>query len=270
MDILVNNAGILLHGLVDDYALTDFERMVAVNVRAVFVAVQAALPHMPSGGRIITTGSVAADRTGFPGASVYTMTKAAVAALTRGLARDLGPRGITVNTVQPGPTESDMSAGAREIVTPLLATGRMGKDTEIASLVAYLAGPESAFITGSALTIDGGYLRINGMELARDAVTRSLSAPTHLNALQPARTNAASRLLLGSPSSRASVALRLQCCQPRGDLRMHDLIGVTTERKALRRRMLVDTGDHRSDHLGWVAGRHMLGVAHNATDHARG
>lgn len=158
VDILVNNAGILLHGLVDDYALTDFERMVAVNVRAVFVAVQAALPHMTSGGRIITTGSVAADRTGFPGASVYSMTKGAVAALTRGLARDLGPRGITVNTVQPGPTESDMSAGAREIVTPLLATGRMGKDTEIASLVAYLASPESAFITGSALTIDGGYL----------------------------------------------------------------------------------------------------------------
>lgn len=158
VDILVNNAGILLHGLVDDYALADFERMVAVNVRAVFVAVQTALPHMKSGGRIITTGSVAADRTGFPGASVYSMTKGAVAALTRGLARDLGPRGITVNTIQPGPTESDMSAGARDIVTPLLATGRMGKDIEIASLVAYLAGPESAFITGSALTIDGGYL----------------------------------------------------------------------------------------------------------------
>ncbi|MEH2509439.1 3-oxoacyl-[acyl-carrier protein] reductase [Nitrobacteraceae bacterium AZCC 1564] len=158
VDILVNNAGILLHGMVDDYSLENFERMVAVNVRAVFVAVQAVLPHMQSGGRIITTGSVAADRTGFPGSSIYSMTKGAVAALTRGLARDLGPRGITVNTIQPGPTESDMSAGAREIVTPLLATGRMGKDTEIASLVAYLAGPESAFITGSALTIDGGYL----------------------------------------------------------------------------------------------------------------
>lgn len=158
VDILVNNAGILLHGHVDDYALADFERMVAVNVRAVFVAVQAALPYMNSGGRIITTGSVAADRTGFPGASVYSMTKGAVAALTRGLARDLGPRGITVNTIQPGPTESDMSAGARDIVTPLLATGRMGKDIEIASLVAYLASRESAFITGSALTIDGGYL----------------------------------------------------------------------------------------------------------------
>ncbi len=106
VDILVNNAGILLHGLVDNYALADFERMVAVNVRAVFVAVQAALPHMKNGGRIITTGSVAADRTGFPSASVYSMTKGAVAALTRGLARDLGSRGITVNTVQPGPTES--------------------------------------------------------------------------------------------------------------------------------------------------------------------
>ena len=88
------------------------------------------------------------------------MTKGAVAALTRGLARDLGPRGITVNTIQPGPTETDMNASEeiRARVRPLLAVGRMGKDTEVASLVAYLAGPESSFVTGAALTIDGGYL----------------------------------------------------------------------------------------------------------------
>jgi 3-oxoacyl-[acyl-carrier protein] reductase len=112
------------------------------------------------GGRIITTGSVTADRTGFPGASVYGMTKAAVAALTRGLARDLGPRGITVNVIQPGPTETDISASedVRAKVRPLMALDRLGKDAEVASLVAYLAGPESSFITGSALTIDGGYL----------------------------------------------------------------------------------------------------------------
>jgi 3-oxoacyl-[acyl-carrier protein] reductase len=160
VDILVNNAGIMVRGMVDEYDLTAFDRMIAINVRAVFVAVQAALPHMRDGGRIITTGSVTGDRAGFPGASVYAMTKGAVAALTRGLARDLGPRGITVNAIQPGPTETDMNAGpeVRAMVRPLLAIGRMGKDVEVASLVAYLAGPESSFVTGAALTIDGGYL----------------------------------------------------------------------------------------------------------------
>jgi 3-oxoacyl-[acyl-carrier protein] reductase len=160
LDILVNNAGILVRGLVDDYALSDFDRMLAVNVRAVFVAIQAAVPHMKPGGRIITTGSVTADRSGFQGASVYSMTKGAVAAMTRGLARDLGPRGITVNAVQPGPTETDINADetTRNMIRPLMAIGRMGKDAEVASLVAYLAGAESGFITGAALTIDGGYL----------------------------------------------------------------------------------------------------------------
>ena len=160
IDILVNSAGIMVHGLVDDIDLADFDRILAINVRAVFVAVQAAVPHMGQGGRIITIGSVTADRIGFPGSSVYGMTKGAVAALTRGLARDLGPRGIRVNTVQPGPTETDMSP-ARAVGDPvrsLIALGRMGKDTEIASLVAYLAGPESSFVTGAALTVDGGYL----------------------------------------------------------------------------------------------------------------
>ncbi|MDB5908305.1 MAG: 3-oxoacyl-(Acyl-carrier-protein) reductase [Massilia sp.] len=160
IDILVNNAGILLRGVVDEFALADFDRILAVNVRAVFVAVQAVLPHMGQGGRIITTGSVTADRSGFPGASAYSMTKGAVAALNRGLARDLGPRGITVNVVQPGPTETDMNASeeARAMVRPLMALGRTGKDSEVASLVAYLASPEAGFITGSALTVDGGYL----------------------------------------------------------------------------------------------------------------
>ena len=160
LDILVNNAGILVRQLVDDYKLSDFDQMLAVNVRAVFVAIQAAVPHMKPGGRIITTGSVTADRSGFQGASVYSMTKGAVAAMTRGLARDLGPRGITVNVIQPGPTETDINADEtqRSMLRPLMAIGRMGKDAEVASLVAYLAGPESSFITGAALTIDGGYL----------------------------------------------------------------------------------------------------------------
>ena len=160
IDILVNNAGLLNLGVVDEYSISDFDRMVAVNVRGVFVAIQAAVPKMIAGGRIITIGSVTADRAGFPGSSVYAMTKGALAALTRGLARDLGPRGITVNVVQPGPTETDMNAAGerRAMVRPLIALGRMGKDVEIASLVAYLAGPDASFITGSAITIDGGYL----------------------------------------------------------------------------------------------------------------
>jgi 3-oxoacyl-[acyl-carrier protein] reductase len=160
LDILVNNAGILIRGVVDDYSLDDFDRMIAVNVRAVFVAVKAAVPHLKNGGRIITTGSVVADRSAFAGASVYSMTKAAVAALTRGLARDLGPRAITANVIQPGPTETDMNAdpAVNDTLRKLLAIGRIGKDVEIASLVAYLASPQASFITGSAITIDGGYL----------------------------------------------------------------------------------------------------------------
>ena len=160
LDILVNNAGILIRGVVDDYSLDDFDRMVAVNVRAVFIAVKAAVPHLKNGGRIITTGSVVADRSAFAGASVYSMTKAAVAALTRGLARDLGPRAITANVIQLGPTQTDMNANpaVKDAMRTLMALGRMGKDVEVASLVAYLASPEASFITGSAITIDGGYL----------------------------------------------------------------------------------------------------------------
>ena len=158
LDILVNNAGILVPGTVEVVTLADFDRQVAVNVRAPFVAAQEAASHMREGGRIISVGSVRADRSGFPGTTVYSMTKAAVASLTRGLARDLGPRGITVNTIQPGPVVSEMSAGMEAMLTPLIALGRMGQVTEIAALAAFLSGPEAGFITGAALTADGGYL----------------------------------------------------------------------------------------------------------------
>ncbi|KQV66113.1 3-oxoacyl-ACP reductase family protein [Rhizobium sp. Root1220] len=160
VDILVNNAGILIRSTLDDYDLGDFDRMFAVNVRAAFVGTQAAAKHMKEGGRIINIGSVVADRSAFPTASVYSMTKGAVASMTRGLSRDLGPRGITVNNVQPGPTSTDMNSdkSSHEMLAQLIALGRLGKDTEIASLVAYLAGPEASFITGASLTIDGGYL----------------------------------------------------------------------------------------------------------------
>jgi 3-oxoacyl-[acyl-carrier protein] reductase len=160
LDILANNAGIIGSGTVDTFPLADFDRILAVNVRAVFVAVQAALPHMGEGGRIVITGSVVADRTGVAGAAAYSMSKAAVAGLTRGMARDLGPRGITVNVVQPGPTETDIVSdeSVREWLRPMMALGRMGSGDEVASLVAYLARPEASFITGAALTVDGGYL----------------------------------------------------------------------------------------------------------------
>jgi 3-oxoacyl-[acyl-carrier protein] reductase len=161
LDILVNNAGIAMVGLPEEFRIEDFDRMVAVNVRAVFVAAQEAVRHLGRGGRIITIGSVTADRIHFPGGSVYAMTKAAVAGLTRGLARDLGPRGITVNNIQPGPVETDMNPASgpfAEDMKRYLALGRFGRSEEIAAFVSYLAGPEAAFITGASFNIDGGYV----------------------------------------------------------------------------------------------------------------
>jgi 3-oxoacyl-[acyl-carrier protein] reductase len=160
LDVLVNNAGLAIVHPIEEFPLEEFDRLVAVNVRAVFVAAQEAARHMGAGGRIITIGSVNGDRINFAGGSVYAMTKAAVAGLTRGLARDLGPRGITVNTVQPGPVETDMNPSDgpfASLVMPQLAVGRYGRPEEIAALVAYLAGPEAGYVTGASLTIDGGY-----------------------------------------------------------------------------------------------------------------
>jgi 3-oxoacyl-[acyl-carrier protein] reductase len=158
LDILAVNAGILLRGTVDAFSLDDFDRMVATNIRGVFTAIHFAAPHIQDGGRIITIGSNTAVRTGFPGASIYSMTKAAVAVLVRGVAIDLAPRRITVNNVQPGPTATDMTQGYREMVRPLIPLGRMGEPAEIAGLVAYLASEEAGFITGASYTIDGGYV----------------------------------------------------------------------------------------------------------------
>ena len=158
LDILVVNAGILIRGTVDTFALEDFDLMLATNIRGVFVAIQASAPHLADGGRIITIGSNTAVRTAFPGASVYSMTKGAIASLVRGVAIDLAPRGITVNNIQPGPTATDMTADYGEMVKSLVPLGRMGEPEEIAGLVAYLASARAGFITGSSLTIDGGYV----------------------------------------------------------------------------------------------------------------
>jgi 3-oxoacyl-[acyl-carrier protein] reductase len=158
LDIVVVNAGILVRGTIDAFSLADFDKMVAVNVRGVFAALHFAAPRMEDGGRIITIGSNTAIRTGFPGASIYSMTKAAVAVLVRGVAIDLAPRRITVNNIQPGPTITDMTAGVVDLVKPLIPLGRLGEPAEIGGLVAYLASDEAGFVTGASVTIDGGYV----------------------------------------------------------------------------------------------------------------
>jgi 3-oxoacyl-[acyl-carrier protein] reductase len=160
LDILVNNAGVLTVGPIDTFALADFDRTLAVNIRAVFVAIQAAIKHMKSGGRIINIGSCNAERMPFAGGGVYAMSKSALQGLVQGLSRDLGPRGITINNVQPGPTDTEMNPadGANaEGLKKLMALPRFGTVEEIAGMVAYLAGPEAAYVTGASLTIDGGF-----------------------------------------------------------------------------------------------------------------
>ncbi len=160
IDILVNNAGVAVIAPIDQFTIEDFDKSIAVNVRGVFVAAQEAARHMREGGRIINIGSVNADRMPFAGGSVYALTKAAVAGLTRGLARDLGPRGITVNNVQPGPVDTDMNPATgpfAESLKGLMALPRYGHAEEIAGMVAYLASPEAGFVTGASLTIDGGF-----------------------------------------------------------------------------------------------------------------
>jgi 3-oxoacyl-[acyl-carrier protein] reductase len=160
LDILVNNAGLLGVRGKGGYDMAEFERMYAVNVRAPFVATEAATPHLRDGGRVIMIGSIVADRIGVAGAALYTTTKAAIAGMTRGLARDFGPKGVTVNNVQPGPTETDMNPADGPNVDWLKAAsplGRLGRPEEIASLVAFLAGPQSSYINGASLTVDGGY-----------------------------------------------------------------------------------------------------------------
>jgi 3-oxoacyl-[acyl-carrier protein] reductase len=158
LDIFVSNAGILTRGTIDTYSLEDFDRMVAINVRAAFVGVQAAAQEMKNSGRIVLIGSNTAVRTAFPGASIYSMTKAALTGLVRGAAIDLAPRAITVNNVQPGPTATDMSAPYADMAKTLIPLKRMGDVSEIAGLVSYLASEEAGFITGASLTVDGGYV----------------------------------------------------------------------------------------------------------------
>ncbi|MDB9513594.1 3-oxoacyl-ACP reductase FabG [Kamptonema animale CS-326] len=160
LDILVNNAGIAVMAPIDEFSMDDFDRLIAVNVKGVFVATQEAVRHMTEGGRIIMIGSVNSDLVPFVGGSVYALTKGAIASFTRGLARDLGPRGITVNNIQPGPIDTDMNPAEGPFADSLkstMALQRYGRAEEVAAMVSYLASPEAAFVTGASLKIDGGF-----------------------------------------------------------------------------------------------------------------
>jgi 3-oxoacyl-[acyl-carrier protein] reductase len=140
----------------ESFPLQDFDRMLAVNVRGVFVAIQRAIPHLVMGGRVVTIGSIFADRVPRAGSAVYAMTKAALA----GLARELGPRGITVNVIQPGPTATDANPDSGEFadaMRQLTAVGHYGRPEDIASAVVYLVKPEAGFITGVTWNVDGGF-----------------------------------------------------------------------------------------------------------------
>ena len=159
LDILVNNAGTFVLKPVTEATLADYDQVMNINVRSVFAAIHEAAQVMGAGGRIITIGSVNGDVMPFPGGSLYAMSKGAVAAMTRGLARDLGPKGITVNTIQPGPVDTDMNPEQGpfgETLSAMTAIGRYGRPEEIADLVSFIASPRAANITGAALNIDGG------------------------------------------------------------------------------------------------------------------
>jgi 3-oxoacyl-[acyl-carrier protein] reductase len=160
LDILVNNAACLRPGILSGYSLEHLDEMIAVNIKGVVVATQEAIRHMGEGGRIINIGSVSSDYMPIAGHAIYAMTKGAIASLTRGLARDLGPRNITVNNVQPGRIASDMLSTAigpvAEKMREAIALQRFGTCEEVAGFVAYLASPEGSFVTGANLRVDGG------------------------------------------------------------------------------------------------------------------
>jgi 3-oxoacyl-[acyl-carrier protein] reductase len=159
LDVLVNNAGTAIPKPFEEATLEEMDRVIDINVRGVFVATQTALRHMKSGGRIIMIGSSVGERVVAPGLVPYSATKGAVKIFSQALAREVGRRGITVNNVQPGPIDTELNPAAGDWAVPqkaATALGRYGRVDEVAALVAFVAGPESSYITGANLTVDGG------------------------------------------------------------------------------------------------------------------
>jgi 3-oxoacyl-[acyl-carrier protein] reductase len=158
--VLVNNAGVAHIAPIDDFPAEQYDRVVAINIGGTYWATRSAIKHLGEGARIINIGSINADRVPGPGLSVYAMTKGAVSSFTRGLARELGPRGITVNNVQPGPIDTvanpddgDFADSLKQVV----ALGRYGHVGDVAAVVSFLAGPESGYVTGANWNVDGGF-----------------------------------------------------------------------------------------------------------------
>jgi 3-oxoacyl-[acyl-carrier protein] reductase len=159
LDVLVNNAGTAIPKTFEETTLEEMDRVIDINIRGVFAATQAALKHMKDGGRIIMIGSAVGERAASPLLVPYTATKGAVKMFTQALSREVGSRGITVNNVQPGPIDTDLNPASGDWAVPqkaATALDRYGKVDEIAAMVAFVAGPESSYITGANLTVDGG------------------------------------------------------------------------------------------------------------------
>jgi 3-oxoacyl-[acyl-carrier protein] reductase len=159
LDVLVNNAGTAIPKLFEETTIEEIDRMIDINVRGPLATTQAALKHMTRGGRIIMIGSCVGERTMTPGLVAYSATKGAVKMFTQGLARETGKRGITVNNIQPGPIDTDLNPAAGDWAVPqkaATALDRYGTVDEVAALVAFVAGPESSYMTGTNLTVDGG------------------------------------------------------------------------------------------------------------------
>jgi 3-oxoacyl-[acyl-carrier protein] reductase len=159
LDVLVNNAGTAIPKPFEETTLEEFDRVININLRGVFIATQAALRHMRDGGRIINIGSCVGERMMTPGLVAYSATKGAVKMFTQGLSREVAARRITVNNIQPGPIDTDLNPAAGDWAAPqiaLTALKRYGSVDEIAAMVAFVAGPEAGYITGASLTVDGG------------------------------------------------------------------------------------------------------------------
>lgn len=160
LDILVNNAGVFPYGPIEDVSLAELDRTLGIHVRGVFLATQAAVRHMGTGGRVISIGSCFAERVPYAGVTLYAMSKSALVGLTKGLARDLGERGITVNVVHPGSTDTDMNPADGEGADherTFIALGHYAEPTDIAATVSHLAGDGGRYITGASISVDGGF-----------------------------------------------------------------------------------------------------------------